>query len=137
MAWLGFPFADVAEDGSAVIGKVDGTGGRITLATAKEQLLYEVTDPRGYVTPDVVADFTTVSLEDAGTDRVAVRGATARGRPSQLKVSVGYLAGYIGEGEIGYGGTNALARAQLAAAIVRERLNGQFEELRIDLIGST
>ena len=137
MAWLGFPFADVAEDGSAVIGKVAGTGGRITLATAKEQLLYEVTDPRGYLTPDVIADFTTVSLEEAGPDRVAVRGATGRGRPPQLKVSVGYVAGYVGEGEIGYGGTNALARARLAGDIVCERLDGRFAEMRIDLIGST
>ncbi|HET9046085.1 MAG TPA: acyclic terpene utilization AtuA family protein [Casimicrobiaceae bacterium] len=137
MAWLGFPFADVAEDGSATIGKVDGTGGRITLASATEQLLYEVTDPRGYVTPDVVADFTTVTLDEAGPDRVAVRGATGRRRPRDLKVSVGYVAGYIGEGEIGYGGANAVARANLAADIVRERLDGRFPELRIDLIGST
>ena len=68
---------------------------------------------------------------------MAVSGASGVGRPPQLKVSVGYLAGYVGEGEIGYGGTNALARGRLAAEIVRERLNGQFEELRVDLIGST
>src|SRR4029450_9056331 len=104
MARPGFPCPDIAEDGSATIGKVDGTGGRITLASATEQLLYEVTDPRGYVTPDVVADFTTVMLDEAGPDRVAVRGATGRPRPRDLKVSVGYLAGYVGEGEIGYGG---------------------------------
>jgi hypothetical protein len=100
-------------------------------------LLYEVTDPHGYLTPDVIADFSTVELEQTGVDRVAVRGARGNSRPPQLKVSVGYVAGYIGEGEIGYGGTNALARARLAADIVRERLNGHFDELRIDLIGST
>ena len=72
-----------------------------------------------------------------GADRVAVRGARGRARPSQLKVSVGYLAGYVGEGEIGYAGTNAIARAQLAAEILRERLHGRFAELRIDLVGST
>ncbi|HEY3180982.1 MAG TPA: acyclic terpene utilization AtuA family protein [Casimicrobiaceae bacterium] len=137
MAWLGFPFADIDDDGNATIGKVSGTGGRIDLATAKEQLLYEVTDPHGYLTPDVIADFSTVNLTERGQDRVTVSGAQGHGRPRQLKVSVGYLAGYIGEGEIGYGGTNALARAHLAAEILRERLNGQFGELRVDLIGST
>jgi hypothetical protein len=137
MARLGYPYADVDADGNAVIGKVAGSGGCITLATAKEQLLYEVTDPHGYVTPDVIADFTTVELREAGTDRVEVRGAVGRARPEQLKVSVGYQAGYVGEGEIGYAGTNALARGRLAAEIVRERLEGQFAEMRIDLIGST
>lgn len=137
MARLGFPYADVDADGNAMLGKVDGTGGRIDLATAKEQLLYEVTDPHAYVTPDVIADFTTVSLRQAGADRVEVRGAAGRPRPEKLKVSVGYLAGYVGEGEIGYAGANALARARLAGDIVRERLAGDFPELRVDLIGST
>jgi hypothetical protein len=137
MANLGFPFADVDADGHAVVGKVAGTGGRITLATAKEQLLYEVTDPHGYLTPDVTADLSTVTLAETGPDRIAVRGARGRPRPSQLKVSVGYFAGYVGEGEIGYAGSNALARARLAGEIIHERLHGRFAELRIDLIGST
>jgi len=137
MARLGFPYADVDGNGNAVISKIAGTGGCITLATTKEQLLYEVTDPRGYLTPDVIADFTTVRLEESGPDRIDVRGATGRGRPAQLKVSVGYFAGYVGEGEIGYGGTNALARGRLAGDIVRERLGGLFPEMRVDLIGST
>jgi hypothetical protein len=137
MAWLGFPYADVDADGSAVFGKVEGTGGAISLANTKEQLLYEVTDPHGYVTPDVIADFSTVTLREVGRDRVAVTGARGRARPAQLKVSVGYHAGFAGEGEIGYGGANALARARLAADIIRERLEGEFVELRIDLIGST
>jgi hypothetical protein len=137
MANLGFPYADVASDGDAVVSKVDGTGGRITVATATEQLLYEVTDPHGYLTPDVTADFSSVTLTEAGRDRVAVRGARGRKRPDQLKVSVGYLAGYVGEGEIGYAGTNALERARLAGEIVRERIAGRFPELRIDVIGDT
>jgi hypothetical protein len=137
MAHLGFPFADVDAEGNAVLGKVSGTGGRIDLATAKEQLLYEVTDPHGYVTPDVIADFATVSLKQTAPDRVAVLGAGGRPRPAKLKVSVGYLAGYIGEGEIGYAGVNALARARLAGDIIRERLGAAFPKLRIDLIGST
>jgi len=85
----------------------------------------------------VLADFSTVQLSECGPDCVDVSGARGQDRPSQLKVSVGYVAGYIGEGEIGYGGTNALARARLAAEIVRDRLNGQLDELRVDLIGST
>ena len=137
MAHLGFPYADVDADGNATLSKVEGTGGCITLATAKEQLLYEVTDPFGYVTPDVVADFSTVTLCETGPNRVEVRGATGRARPDKLKVSVGYLAGYVGEGEISYGGANALARARLAGDIVRERLGKAFPDIRIDLIGST
>jgi hypothetical protein len=137
MAHLGFPFADVDAEGNAVIGKPEGTGGRISLATAKEQLLYEVNDPRAYVTPDVIADFSTVKLREAGPDRISVNGASGRSRPEKLKVSVGYLAGYVGEGEIGYAGPGALARARLAGEIVRERLGDGFDELRVDLIGST
>jgi hypothetical protein len=137
MAWLGFPFADVDADGNATIGKVEGTGGAISLANTKEQLLYEVTDPFAYLTPDVIADFSQVTLREAGPDRIAVRGAKGKGRPAQLKVSVGYHAGFVGEGEIAYAGPNAIARARLAGAIVRERLEGQFSEMRIDLIGST
>ena len=137
MADLGFPFADVTPDGDAVLSKVAGTGGRITVATASEQLLYEVTDPHGYLTPDVTADFSRVALTEAGPDRVAVRGARGRARPSQLKVSVGYLAGHVGEGEIGYAGTNAEARARLAGGIIRERLGDRFPDLRIEIIGST
>jgi hypothetical protein len=137
MAHLGFPFADVDRDGNATVGKVDGTGGCITLATAKEQLLYEVIDPFGYVTPDVVADFSTVTLRETAPNRVEVRGATGKRRPPKLKVSVGYHAGYVGEGEISYGGANALSRARLAGEIVRQRLGKAFADLRIDLIGST
>jgi hypothetical protein len=137
MAHLGFPYADVDADGNATLGKVEVTGGAITLATAKEQLLYEVTDPFGYVTPDVVADFSTVILRETAVNRIEVRGATGRARPAKLKVSVGYLAGYVGEGEISYGGANALGRARLAGEIVRERLGKSFPDTRIDLIGST
>ncbi|MEO8739258.1 MAG: acyclic terpene utilization AtuA family protein [Casimicrobiaceae bacterium] len=137
MAHLGFPYADVDAEGNAVLSKVAGTGGRINLATAKEQLLYEVTDPTGYVTPDVIADFTTANLREVGPDRIAISGVIGKSRPDKLKVSVGYLAGYVGEGEISYAGANAEARARLAGEIVRERLGGEFAELRVDLIGST
>jgi hypothetical protein len=134
-AELGFPFAEIEPDGRFVIAKPEDTGGVVNLMSVKEQLLYEVTDPRGYATPDVLADFTTVQIRPAGTERVAVSGATGRPRPQQLKVSIGYHAGWVGEGEISYGGPNARARAELAAETLRARLAPEFAELRVDLIG--
>ena len=121
LAQLGFPWCDVDGEGNGVLGKVAGTGGAITLRTAKEQLLYEVTDPGGYITPDVVADFSTVSLRETGPDRVAVSGARGRARTPTYKVSVGYRAGFVGEGEISYAGAKAVERARLGGEIVRER----------------
>jgi hypothetical protein len=138
LARLGFPLAEVDEDGSAVITKVDGSGGRVSEATCKEQLLYEIHDPSRYVTPDVVADFTGVTLADAGPDRVSVAGATGRARPEQLKVAVGYRDGFIGEGQISYAGPGAVARARLALEIVAERLRltrARCREVRLDLVG--
>ncbi|MBO0948966.1 acyclic terpene utilization AtuA family protein [Fibrella forsythiae] len=137
LAHLGHPFADVSPDGTAVFGKVAGTGGVLSLATAKEQLLYEVMDPSCYITPDVIADFTQVRLEQTGPDQVRVTGGRGTLRPDTLKVSVGYDAGHIGEGEISYAGSNALSRAKLAGSIIQERLGHQFTDLRIDYIGST
>jgi hypothetical protein len=137
LARLGFPYADVDARGEATLGKVAGTGGTLSVATATEQLLYEVTDPGGYLTPDVVADFSAVALTQVAEDRVAVAGARGRPRPATLKVSVGYLAGFVGEGEIGYAGDNAVARATLAGAIVRERLGARYDEVRVDLVGAT
>lgn len=135
MANLGHPFADVFPDGSGIIGKVEGTGGIINLQTAKEQLLYEVINPHEYFTPDVIADFTSVRLEDKGNDRVQVRGGGGKTKPATYKVSVGYQAFYLGEGEITYAGSNAVGRAKLAGDIVKERLKNEFPQLRIDLIG--
>jgi hypothetical protein len=135
LAQLGFPWCDADADGNGVLGKVAGTGGAITLRTAKEQLLYEVTDPGGYITPDVVADFTTVSLTEVERDRVAVRGASGRERTHTFKVSVGYRAGFVGEGEISYAGAKALERVKLAGEIVRERLREDVPDTRVDIIG--
>jgi len=137
MAHLGHPFADVSVDGRATFGKVAGTGGRLSVATAKEQLLYEVMDPGRYITPDVIADFTHVSLVETGPNQVQATGGRGSTRPDTLKVSVGYEGGYIGEGEISYAGANALGRAQLAGAIIQERLQDRFADLRVDYIGST
>jgi hypothetical protein len=138
LARLGFPLAEVPQDGPVVITKVSGSGGRVTAATCKEQLLYEIHDPAAYATPDVVADFTRVSVEDAGPDRVAVDSAAGHPRPDVLKVSLGYRDGYIGEGLISYAGPGAVARARLAGQIVIERLRltgVAASDVRADLIG--
>jgi hypothetical protein len=135
---LGFPIAEVPEHGPVVITKVSGTGGLVTEATCKEQLLYEIHDPSAYVTPDVVADFSRVIVADVGHDRVAVAGATGRARPDTLKVSLGYRDGYIGEGQMSYAGSGAARRAALAAAVARDRLERsgfRRVDLRCDLIG--
>ena len=137
MSVLGHPFADVFPDGSAMISKVEGTGGIINLQTAKEQLLYEVVNPHEYYTPDVIADFTTVSLRDMGKDRILVTGGSGKERPPSYKVSVGYHAFYQGEGEISYAGSNALGRANLAASIITERLKEPFPNLQVDFIGAS
>jgi Acyclic terpene utilisation family protein AtuA len=138
LARLGFPIAEVAEDGSAVITKVPGSGGRVTAATCKEQLLYEVHDPSRYLQPDVVADFSGVTVTEEGPDRVRVVGGDGRSRTGTLKVSVGYLDSYAGEGQISYAGPGAIARGRLALEVVAERLRMtgmQTRELRFDLIG--
>ncbi len=135
LAWLGFPWADVDAEGGMELGKIPASGGIISLATVKEQLLYEVTDPAAYVTPDVVADFCGVRLRATGPDRVRVEGGRGSPRSSTLKVSVGYRAGFVGEGEMSYGGHNCVARGRLAGEIVRERLAGEFAQLQVDLLG--
>jgi hypothetical protein len=138
LARLGFPLAEVAADGSAVITKVPGSGGCVTRATCKEQLLYEIHDPVAYLTPDVTADFMRVRLVDDGQDRVRVEGGRGRARPELLKVSVGYRDGFVGEGQISYAGAGAGARGRLAIDIVaaRLRMTGvRVDELRCDLIG--
>lgn len=138
LARLGFPIGEVDEDGTVIITKVEGSGGQVTAATCKEQLLYEIHDPAAYLTPDVVADFSNVCVEEAGPDRVRISGATGRTRPATLKVSVGYTDSYIGEGQMSYAGPGALARARLALAIVEERLKiigVQTSETRFEMLG--
>jgi hypothetical protein len=138
LARLGFPFADVTDDGSVTISKVASAGGRVDVATCSEQLLYEVGDPAAYITPDCVLDITGVSLSETGPDRVAISGAKAGERTPTYKVSVGYFDGYLGEGQLSYGGPNAVARARLAGEIVAERLRLRgfsYDDLRTDLIG--
>jgi hypothetical protein len=138
LARLGFPIGEVGEDGSLVVTKVAGSGGAVTAQTCKEQLLYEVHDPARYLQPDVTADFSEVEVEEIAPDRVRVTGGRGAERTDTLKVSVGYVDSFIGEGQMSYAGPGALARGRLALDIVRERLKltgVATSELRFDLIG--
>jgi hypothetical protein len=138
LARLGFPLAEVDAEGEAVITKVAGSGGRVSRATCIEQLIYEVHDPAAYLTPDVTADFSQVGFVEDSLDRVRAQGAAGRARPEQLKVSVGYLDGWIGEGQMSYGGPGAVARAQLARDVVLKRLElmgVKMHDVRAELIG--
>ncbi len=135
---VGFPLAEVQADGSAVITKLAGTGGRVDRLTCTAQLLYEIEDPARYLQPDVVADFSRVQLQAVGPDRVRVLGAGGTPRPAQLKATLGYRDGFIGEGQIGYAGPGAVARGQLALQVLQQRLQrlglGALEQ-RAELIG--
>lgn len=138
LARLGFPLAEISADGEALITKVSGSGGRVSRATCIEQLIYEVHDPAAYLTPDVTADFSQVGFVEEGSDRVRAQGAGGRARPEQLKVSVGYLEGWIGEGQMSYGGPGAVARAQMARDVVLKRLEligVKMQDVRAELIG--
>ena len=136
-AQLGYPFAEVARDGSAVIGILDGLPGRVDRLTCTLQLLYEVHDPSAYITPDLVVDFTGVVIEEVAPNRVRVSGAKPVGRPSRFKVS-GFVErpGTLVDAELSYAGTGALTRAGHAADALRIRLGHMPEgALLIDLVG--
>ena len=138
LAAVGFPIAEVQPDGAAIITKLDGTGGCVDLRTVKEQLLYEVHDPARYLTPDVTADFSSARLNSEGVDRVSVSGARGTERPQQLKATVSFDGGFLGEAELSYAGPGAEERARMANEIVEERLrhvHGIEATLRCDLIG--
>jgi hypothetical protein len=140
LARCGYPIAEVSADGSAVITKLRGTGGFVTEATVKEQLLYEVHDPTKYLTPDVTADFSRVEIKDYGNDRVQVSNAMGRTQPEQLKVTVGFDAGVLAEAGVSYAGPAASARGRLAAEIIETRLRNTHalkSDIRIDLIGAS
>lgn len=135
---LGYPILEVHEDERAYITKVPGSGGEVSVGTCKEQLLYEVRDPSRLITPDAISDLTDVRFERSAHNRVQVFGGSGRLQPDKLRVLLCVQEGYIGEGEISYGGPGAYERAQLAASCVREWLETEsveLSELRVDLIG--
>ena len=138
LARLGYPIAEVSSNGIVRLEKTPGSGGRLDVMTCTEQLLYEMHDPTSYITPDCVLDITEVEFVQDDVDQVSVFGAKARQRTPTYKVVVGHTDGYIGEGEVSFGGIDAVSRANIAAEVVRERLTMQgfsYEDYRVDLIG--
>jgi hypothetical protein len=137
-AHIGYPIIEASANGDMVITKHPATGGRVTQATLKEQLLYEIGDPRHYMTPDVAADFTSIQLSDDGPDRVRIRSVKGRERPAKLKASVSYHYGWKAVGTLTYSAPDALAKARTAEKIVRQRLNDlnlSFEKLHTEFFG--
>ncbi len=138
MANIGYPIVEAEADGTFVVTKHAGTGGRVHSDVVKEQLLYELGDPVNYITPDCVADFTSIRLEDVGPDRVRVSGIRGGPRPAMLKVSISYAWGYKAIGTLVYSWPQALEKAKAADRIVRERLRALglgFDEIYTEYFG--
>ncbi|WP_420456900.1 acyclic terpene utilization AtuA family protein [Rubrivirga sp.] len=138
MAGIGFPIAEVSADGSFVVTKHDGTGGLVSRGTVAEQLLYEIGDPTDYITPDVVADFTSIRLDDQGGDRVRVSGIRGTEDTEFLKVSAAYADGWKATSTLVYAWPEAAAKARAAAQILQDRLEAlglTFDEVRAEIIG--
>jgi hypothetical protein len=141
MARIGYPIVEAKPDGSFVVTKHDGTGGRVDLSTVTHQLCYEMGDPEHYLTPDVIADFTSVKLDQAGPDRVSVTGARGRPATPTYKVSLSYHEGWKATGQLTVSGPDALAKAQLCAQIVWDRLASDGfeygpEERMVEFVGA-
>jgi acyclic terpene utilization AtuA family protein len=138
LANLGFPIAEVNENGEVILTKLAESGGIVTPATVKEQIVYEIHDPCNYLTPDVIADFSQVMVQEVAPNVVQVSGAGGKARSGFYKASIGYRDGFLVEGEISYGGSGAYQRAYLARAIVEQRLamlGVPVQELRCDFMG--
>ena len=140
MANVGYPIAEASEDGTFVITKHAGTGGRVSVPSVSEQLVYEMGDPNAYITPDVVADFTSIHLSPDGENRVRVHGITGGPPTPFLKVSIAYRAGYKAVGSLVYSWPDAMEKAQMADRILRERLNNlglKFDQVLTEFVGAT
>lgn len=138
LADVGFPIIEAHADGTFVVTKHEGTGGRVTRSTVTEQIVYEMGDPTTYITPDVVADFTTIHLEDLGDDRVRVHGVKGSAETEFLKVSIAYTNGFKAVGTLTYSWPDAAAKALAAGKILRQRMDRlglHFDEVRIELVG--
>jgi hypothetical protein len=138
LANVGYPIVDVSADGTFVVTKHPGTGGKINVPSVSEQLVYEMGDPHSYITPDVVADFTSIQLAADGENRVRVFGITGRPATDKLKVSIAYRAGFKAVGSLVYAWPDALEKAQLADRVLRERLDNmglRFDQLLTEFVG--
>ncbi len=135
---VGYPIIEACDDGTFVVTKHTGTGGRVSRAVVAEQILYEMGNPAEYITPDVVADFTTIELHDEGNDRVRVHGVRGGPRTDRLKVSISYSAGWKAAGTLVYGWPDPVKKAEYAARILRERLDrmgAKFDSVRVEYVG--
>ena len=135
----GFPIAEARADGTFVITKHPGTGGVVNVASVTEQLVYEMGDPNSYITPDGVADFTTIQLAQAGKDRVRVSGIRGGPRTDMLKVSIAYFYGYKAVGTLVYSWPDAYEKARAADRILRQRLKDlglEFEQILTEYVGA-
>ncbi len=135
---VGFPIIEAYPDGTFVVTKHDGTGGAVSRETVSEQLMYEIGDPTMYITPDCIADFSSIHLEDLGNDRVRVYGITGKPYTPSYKVSASYLDGFVAFGSLTYSAPDAYEKAQAADAILRKRLEVlglSFEEIRTEYVG--
>ncbi|GBD92302.1 hypothetical protein BMS3Abin04_03037 [bacterium BMS3Abin04] len=138
MANIGFPIAEAFPNGDVIITKHESLGGKVDLATVSEQLVYEIGDPKEYITPDCVADFTSIHLEDLGNNRVKVYGITGNKETEFYKVSCSYADGYSASGSLTYSWPQALTKAKAADKILRkrlEKLNLSFDEIRTEFVG--
>ena len=138
LADVGYPIVEASPDGTFVVTKHHGTGGWVTIPSVTEQLVYEMGDPRAYITPDVIADFTTIRLERAGPDRVRVFGIRGRPPTDTLKVSVAYRAGFKAVGTLVYAWPDALDKARRADEVLRTRLDRmglRFEHVLTEFVG--
>ena len=138
MANIGFPIVEAGPDGEFVVTKHDNTGGRVSVQSVKEQLLYEMGDPAAYITPDVVADFASIHLEDAGENRVRVFGIKGKPNTEFYKVSIAYSAGWKSVGTLVYSWPDAYEKAKVADQILRsriERLGLKFETILTEFVG--
>lgn len=138
MAEIGFPIAEAYPNGEVIITKHQNTGGKVSFETVAEQLLYEIGDPKSYITPDCVADFTSIKLEDLGNDRVRVYDVKGFPETEFYKVSCSYADGYSASATLTYSWPQALTKAKAADQILRKRLenlNLQFDEIRTEFIG--
>ena len=138
LAHIGFPIAEAYPSGDVVITKHAGTGGMVSVQTVKEQLVYEIGDPRKYITPDCIADFTSIKLEQSGEDRVKVSGVAGSRATDTYKVSMAYLDGYTAFGTLTYSWPDALEKAKRADEILRTRLGDlglEYEEIRTEFLG--
>lgn len=138
LANVGYPIGEISADGSVTITKPEGTGGLVSEATVKEQLLYEMHDPGNYLTPDITLDVTQVEVRAAGPDRVRLSGARGKPAPETLKATVSMDGGFLGEAEMSYAGPGALARAELAVDVLRQRLQRSAvgSKVRFDILGT-